>query len=117
MMNQKIDSMVGVGAKWLEATGPFSEIVLSSRVRLARNLSGYAFVHRAKVKDLKDVIAKVRSSTEENPHLRDGFFVDVKRLLPLDLRFLVERHLISLEMASDGQSRGLIVGGGEYLSG
>jgi len=116
MMNQKIDSMVGVGAKWLEATGPFSEIVLSSRVRLARNLSGYAFVHRAKVKDLKDVIAKVRSSTEENPHLRDGFFVDVKRLLPLDLRFLVERHLISLEMASDGQSRGLIVGGGEYLS-
>jgi protein arginine kinase len=116
MLNQKIDGLVGVGAKWLEATGPFSEIVLSSRVRLARNLSGYPFVHRARVKDLKDVIVKARAATEESTHFQGGLFVDVKRLLPVDLRFLVERHLISLEMAADGQSRGLIVGEGEHLS-
>ncbi len=116
MLEQKIDGLVGVGAKWLEATGPFSEIVLSSRVRLARNLAGFPFVHRAKVKDLKEVITKTRSVTDDTPHFTNGFYVDVKRLLPLDLRFLVERHLISLEMAGDGKSRGLIVGEGESLS-
>jgi protein arginine kinase len=116
MTNKKIDNLIGVGAKWLEATGPFSEIVLSSRVRLARNLAEYPFVHRAKVKDLKEIISKVKTSGEESPHLTDGLWVDVKRLLPVDLRFLVERHLISLEMAADGQSRGLAVGEGEYMS-
>lgn len=114
--NPKIDGLAGVGSKWLEATGPFSEIVLSSRVRLARNLSNLPFVNRAKVKDLKEIISRCKSAADATSHFKDGFYVDVKRLLPLDLQFLVERHLISLEMAGDGKSRGLIVGQGEVLS-
>lgn len=116
MPNPRIDGLVGVGSKWLEATGPFSEIVLSSRVRLARNLSSFPFVHRARVKDLKEIISRCKSAADATSHLKDGFYVDVKRLLPVDLQFLVERHLISLEMAGDGKSRGLIVGHGEVLS-
>lgn len=116
MANPKIDSLVGVGSKWLEATGPFSEIVLSSRVRLARNLATHPFVHRAKVKDLKEIISRCRSAAEATSCMEGGFYVDVKRLLPVDVQFLVERHLISLEMAGDGKSRGLMVGQGEVLS-
>ncbi|MFQ5905656.1 MAG: protein arginine kinase [bacterium] len=116
MSNPRIDSLLGVGAKWLEATGPFSEIVLSSRVRLARNMSNFPFVQMAKVKELKEIIARCRSATEAISCLKNSLYVDVKRLLPIDLQFLVERHLISLEMAGDGKSRGLIVGEGELLS-
>ena len=114
--NSRIEGLVGVGSKWLEATGPFSEIVLSSRVRLARNLSNFHFVHRARVKDLKEIISRCKSAAEATSHLEGGFYVDVKGLLPVDLQFLVERHLISLEMAGNGKSRGLIVGQGEVLS-
>jgi protein arginine kinase len=116
MSNPQIDGLVGVGAKWLEATGPFSEIVLSSRLRLARNFANYPFVQRAKVKELKEVITKAKDAAEASSCMKGGFYVDVKKLELVDLTFLVERHLISLEMAGDGKSRGLFVGEGEGLS-
>ncbi len=63
------------GLSWLEASGDHSDIVLSTRVRLARNLQGHAFGARARVNDRQAVLANfkeifARSETVSYTHLR-----------------------------------------------
>ena len=50
------------GLGWLEASGDHADMVLSTRVRLARNLQGYAFGPRARVNDREAVLAQVRAA-------------------------------------------------------
>jgi len=117
--NPIIDKLVSKSASWLDATGSFSEIVLSTRIRLARNLAGHNFVHRMKVKELKDALSEVKKVCEESKTLTGStgsIFLDLKDLSPLELEFLVERHLIGIDMARDGRSRGVVVGEGEKAS-
>ena len=55
-----LSSIPDFGLGWLDASGPHSDIVLSTRVRLARNLQGRAFGARARVNDRDAVLEKVR---------------------------------------------------------
>jgi protein arginine kinase len=113
------DPFLSKSASWLDAKGAYSEIVLSTRIRLARNLSGFNFVHRMKVKELREVLIQVKKVCKESNTLTsngDVVFIDLKELPPLDLEFLVERHLIGVDMASGGKSRGVVVGDEEKAS-
>ncbi|MFM8435863.1 MAG: ATP--guanido phosphotransferase, partial [Planctomycetia bacterium] len=51
----KIDTLAQSIGEWLRGTGPESDIVMSSRVRLARNVAHYPFVSRASEQDRSDV--------------------------------------------------------------
>ncbi len=66
-------SIPDYGLGWLDASGPSSEIVLSTRVRLARNLQGHAFGPRSRVNDREAVLKLVRAAVREIilPHRRD----------------------------------------------
>ncbi|MCH7761175.1 ATP--guanido phosphotransferase, partial [candidate division TA06 bacterium] len=116
MEPRPIDPLLSSSTSWLDATGAYSEIVLSTRIRLARNLSGLFFVHRMKVKELREVLSRVKSVCEETETLKGALFLDLKELSPLELEFLVERHLIGIDMARDGKTRGVIVGSEERAS-
>ena len=59
------------GLGWLDASGDHADVVLSTRVRLARNLQGYAFGPRARVNDREAVLEQVRSAKGLVPHLSD----------------------------------------------
>jgi protein arginine kinase len=111
-----LDSLTHTSGEWLRATGPESDIVISSRIRLARNLAAFPFTNRSSAYQkaeieglLRDRIAKL----ELDPKLE---YVTVPTLSPLDRQFLVERQLISRELAAAEGPRGVAVGPRETVS-
>lgn len=87
------------GVNWLDASGDHSGIVLSTRVRLARNLEGFAFPGRARDGERLRILARIREAVENSPHLRRNLLVRVDELGSEDRLLLHERHLISKELA------------------
>lgn len=89
------------GLGWLDASGPHSDIVLSTRVRLARNLQGYAFGTRARVNDRRAVLERVREVIGDAEMLRGFTLLELHELEPRSRRILLERHLVSRELAGE----------------
>ena len=87
------------GVNWLDASGDHAGIVLSTRVRLARNLEGFAFPGRARDGERLRILARIREAVESSPHLRRNLLVRVDELGSDDRLLLHERHLISKELA------------------
>lgn len=105
-------------AKWMEGTGPAADVVISSRVRLARNLIGLPFpqaADEASAKKVVDLVAAAvqRISADSPQPLR---FLKLAELTPLERQVLVEKHLMSPEHAGDGQARALILRDDEAVS-
>ncbi|HSQ59783.1 MAG TPA: hypothetical protein VLT84_05055, partial [Acidobacteriota bacterium] len=95
--------------RWLDGSGPSSDVVLSTRVRLARNLKDIPFTHRAREEQLAMVYSSVVSAVRKTPALSTSSALPMRELTPLDRQFLVERHLISSDLADNGKLRGLLL--------
>src|SRR3982751_4902645 len=95
--------------------GPHSRIVMSSRVRLARNLKGVAFPGWAKKAERIRALEIVRPAVETLPTMRGAFSESMDNLTPLDKQILVERHLISREHAAKNAGSGLVLNKDESL--
>src|SRR6266542_973673 len=95
--------------------GPHDRIVMSSRVRLARNLKGYAFPGWAKKADRIKTLEVLRPAVERLPHMADAFSESMDNLSALDKQILVERHLISREHAAKSAGSGLVLNKEETL--
>ena len=89
-----------------QRTGPSDHIVMSSRVRLARNLRKQPFPAWAKKSDRLRVLEMVKPAVESLPQLSPHFAAAMDELSPLDKQILVERHLISREHAAKGAAEG-----------
>jgi protein arginine kinase len=89
------------GLGWLDASGEHAEIVLSTRVRLARNLQGYAFGPRARVNDRVAVLDRVMGTLDRVPSLKGAEVSEVAGLEPRTRRLLLERHLASRELVGE----------------
>ncbi len=87
------------GLHWLTASGEHAGIVLSSRIRLARNLAGYAFPTRAREGERLRVLHQLREVSARIPSLRDAAFVRVDECSAQERLLLHERHLVSRELA------------------
>jgi protein arginine kinase len=87
------------GVGWLDASGPSSDIVLSTRIRLARNIEGYAFTGRARDGERLRVLAQTRQAVEAVSSLKGAVTYRVDELAPTDRALLHERHLVSKELA------------------
>lgn len=87
------------GLHWLTASGEHAAIVLSSRIRLARNLAGFAFPTRAREGERLRVLQKVREAAPQVPLLRDAALVRVDECSPQERLLLHERLLVSRELA------------------
>ena len=106
--------------KWMEGKGPYASIVISSRVRLARNLTDYPFPPLQDEKIGREVLELVRGTvTSEEVQKRSGKmdFVSLQNLSPLDRLLLVEKHLISPQLADDeGPESGMALSEDEAVS-
>jgi protein arginine kinase len=108
-------SLADFGLGWLEASGPHADVVLSTRVRLARNLQGHAFSARIRDAEREQIYEKVRRAADHTM-IRGGIALDLAGLAPLSRRVLLERHLISRELSGQtGQGAphrgsGLLIG-------
>jgi protein arginine kinase len=87
------------GAGWLDASGENADIVLSTRIRLARNVEGFAFTSRARDGERLRVLSQVRDAVRDVPSLAASVLVRVDELPANDRQLLHERHLVSKELA------------------
>jgi protein arginine kinase len=89
--------------------GPHDRIVMSSRVRLARNLKNAAYPGWAKKPERVKVLETIRPAVESLPEMKDAFSEAMDNLGALDKQILVERHLISREHAAKSSGSGLVL--------
>lgn len=102
--------------EWLRGSGPESDIVISSRIRLARNLADYPFIRKASEQDRTAIEQTLHAAVDAVEEFRSLFYVDVARLSPLDRQFLVERQLISREHAESSGARSVVIDTDERFS-
>ncbi len=86
------------GLEWLDAAGPHSDIVLSTRIRLARNLQGFKFGPRADAADRAEVLRLARGAAEQTGELQGAEALVIPKLEPAARQLLLERHLVSREL-------------------
>lgn len=106
------DLTSGVG-EWLRGTGPCSDVVVSSRIRLARNLAAYPFLSRATDDQRREIFRATADAISAARVGRHVLLLDMEELDPLDRQLLVERHLISQQHAEGEGCRGVAVTPGE----
>ncbi len=104
---------------WLSGEGSQSEVVLSSRIRLARNLAGKPFPGRANRTVQQTVLNQVATAIKKTNSFSQTTILNLSAsggLDKIDRQFLMERHLISHEHAQSNFERGLAIGSGEKIS-
>jgi protein arginine kinase len=103
-------------ASWLSGQGPETDIVISSRIRLARNVSGYPFTARASSQERSQLQEMLKEAilNAEPPQKVAYFRVD--QLDSVDQMLLLERHLVSHELATGEGERGVAISEDEHLS-
>ncbi|MCH2154388.1 MAG: protein arginine kinase [Opitutales bacterium] len=87
-----------------EMTFRSSDVVITSRVRLARNLSDFPFPGRASSAQNRDVLSRCRDAVCDLRPMESGEFVPMEDLSDLERQVLVERHLISRELCESNGS-------------
>ena len=105
----ELQDLAGRSGEWLRGSGPESDIVISSRIRLARNLAEYPFIRKATEHDRVAIEKLLRDRIAAEPKLSDLLYVDVSELASLDRQFLVERQLISREHADSDGARAVAI--------
>jgi protein arginine kinase len=95
--------------------GPHDRIVMSSRVRLARNLKDAAFPGWAKKPERVRVLELIQPAVQTLPDMKDAFAESMDSLSTMDKQILVERHLISREHAAKSAGSGLVLNRDETL--
>jgi len=104
-------------AEWTNRKGPLSDIVISSRIRLARNVEGIPFSPRAEQAELKRIFELSQGVVEEDSLFKDTNFLLLDKLTILESQFLVEKHLISIYHAREKRPyRGCVFNQKETLS-
>lgn len=96
-------------SSWLRAEGSDGDVVLSSRVRMARNFAGFQFVNRCSNADRQAVLALARRSILEADLSDHMVWVDLNTVPPIQRRVMVERRLISAQLASGDEPRAVAV--------
>jgi protein arginine kinase len=105
----KLDDLIKNTGEWLRGAGPEADVVVSTRVRLARNLADFPFSNRASPLQkgeiesiLRDRLLRLNSGSEFS-------YMQVHSLSSVDRQFLVERQLISREHAATEGQRGVAI--------
>jgi protein arginine kinase len=102
---KRIGTIHGDGVEWLETDGPLSDIVLSTRVRLARNLRDFRFGLRANASDRAEILSRASDAAQRTEALADGVQLEMGNLAPQTRKLLLERHVVSRELiGEDGAS-------------
>lgn len=112
----EIDDLTTSSGEWLKGSGPESDIVISSRIRLARNLADFPFIRKATDQDRLAIKQTIRNRALATESLQSVFYLDVSELESVDRQFLVERQLISREHAESEGARGVAIDFGETYS-
>jgi len=104
-----LNDLINHTSEWLRSTGPNSDVVISSRIRLARNLDKVVFSHRATKKQAESTLNIIEQAISTVGYLKKSMIFHLNELDSVDRQFLVERHLMSLEFAKSSNSKAVVV--------
>jgi len=111
-----LSDLINHSSEWLRGTGPNSDIVISSRIRLARNLDKTPFPHWANKKQAENTLSLIKEAVGKVNILKDTAILILADVDSLDKQFLVERHIMSREHAQKPNSKAVVVDQDEILS-
>ena len=112
----KLTDISGNINEWFNGSGPLADIVISSRIRLARNLAGHKFLSRCSTAEKSEILKKLKEvlmSLELGDKIS---YISVDKASVLDRHFLVERHLISRHHAFGKGPRGVVIARREFFT-
>jgi protein arginine kinase len=110
-----IHSFLCSPAESTHRSGPHDRIVISSRVRLARNVRGSSFPGWAKKPERVKILEAIQPAVSSLPDMADSYAEAMDNFTSLDKQILVERHLISREHAAKNAGSGLVLNRAETL--
>src|SRR6201987_2456349 len=111
----KIDPILTRAGDWLSG-GSRHPIVISSRVRLARNLAKLPFPGWAKKSERVRILEEIKPEVDLLPAIKDGFSEQLNELAATEKQVLVERHLISREHAAKGMGSAVVINSAQTIS-
>ena len=103
-------------AAWMTGADADSAIVLTSRIRLARNLCDLPFPGWARKQERIDIMSQIQSEIEVLPEMKNAFSQQLSELSSVQKQVLVERHLISREQAARSEGSAAVVNRDQTLS-
>lgn len=112
----KFDELANRCGEWLRGSGPQSEIVMSSRIRLARNLAEFPFIRRCTESDRLAIEKQFQDAIASVGEWKTLLFGDVATLPTVDRQLLVERQLISRELSEASGARCVYIDPEEQFS-
>jgi len=110
------DDLMGRTEHWLNSKGPQQHIVISTRIRFARNLAHRPFPGWSKRAERIQVLDEIKAPVEALPEMEGGFSQVLQDLTALERQVLVERHLISREHAAKGAGSAVVMNAQQSLS-
>ena len=111
-----IDTFVKQPAEWLRASGPESDVVVSSRLRLARNLKGYPFLSKLNAEQREEIVGRMGEIVSKGRIFERTYYFRYSGLTDLDRQFLLERHLVSREHAAAKEEKAVAITSNEVVS-
>jgi protein arginine kinase len=114
--NESIERMVGSTSHWMDPTGPYSEIVFSSRIRFARNLENHRFSESASKDEKETIYSELSDELTGIEMFQDGYLFNMNELSSLEKEFLLERHLVSFDLCFDSDKSGALIDKEEKVS-
>ena len=115
-----LEDLVSSSGEWLRGSGPESDIVVSSRIRLARNLADFPFISRTTEADRAEIErilhSQLQAIQDAGKAPGDALYLNVTDLPEVDRQFLVERQLISREHAESEGARSVVIDQAERYS-
>lgn len=111
-----LDDISSRPAAWQKVGEHNTEVVVSTRARLARNLAAYPFKPRMSAQDREQVVGLLKDVLHETKVITEGFYVDMLEVDAISRKLMMERHLISHELAEAVGQRGVMVQDDEQVS-
>ncbi len=102
--------------EWFNGSGPLADIVVSSRIRLARNIAGYKFLSHCSTTEKSEILKTLRDVLMSLELGDKIFYISVDKAPTLSRHFLVERHLISRHHAFGKGPRGVVIAQKEFFT-
>ncbi|MDA3961578.1 MAG: ATP--guanido phosphotransferase [Planctomycetota bacterium] len=104
-----LSTLANQAAGWLKSGGEHADVVVSSRVRLARNVSGHPFRRELDSIAQEELVAELLATVDQATDWHDGLSLELGELSSVERKVLLERRLISREMVSAKHPGGLVV--------
>jgi protein arginine kinase len=111
-----IDDLFARSGAWMSGTGPESDIVMTSRIRLARNIEGFPFQPRLSKESRSELERRLSGSIRKAKLEGDLEYFNLDETESIDRMLFVERHLISKEHAEGEGDRGVAFSPSEMVS-